>query len=77
MALLRNSIATQCHCVESQRDGQVIASDANPRLCDKTNSQSRNATACVGCRYDFEHEHEHEHGAGRMGLRICVLAPHP
>ncbi len=46
--------------VESQRDGQVIASDANPRLCERTNSQSRNATAGVGFGCDFEHEHEHE-----------------
>jgi hypothetical protein len=47
--------------VESQRDGQVIASDANPRSRDRTNSPSRNATACVDCGCDSEHEHEHEH----------------
>ena len=47
--------------VESQRDGQVIASDANPRSCGRTNSQSRNATAFVGLGCDSEHEHEHEH----------------
>ena len=46
--------------IESQRDGQVIASDANPRSRGGTNSQSRNATTCVGCGCDFEHEHEHE-----------------
>ncbi len=50
--------------VESQRDGQVIASDANPRSCGRTNLLSRNATACVGFGCDSEHEHEHEHGYG-------------
>ncbi len=45
------------YAIESQRDGQMIASDANPRLCVRTNSQSRNATACVDCGCDSEHEH--------------------
>jgi hypothetical protein len=54
--------------VESQRDGHVIASDANPRSRDKTNSQSRNATTCVnfGCDSEHEHEHEHRHGNGQL-----------
>jgi hypothetical protein len=43
--------------VESQRDGQVIASDANPRSRGRANSQSRNATACVGCVCDSDSEH--------------------
>jgi hypothetical protein len=57
---------TAFSAVESQRDGQVIASDANPRLGGGMNSQSRNATACVGfgCDSEHEHEHEHEHGYG-------------
>ena len=48
--------------VESQRDGQVIASDANPRSRGRANSQSRNATACVGCVCDSDSEHEHGGG---------------
>jgi hypothetical protein len=62
--------------IESQRDGQAIASDANPRLCGRTNSQSRNATTCAGCGCDSEHEHEHEHEHeyeyedGRWGLAV-------
>ncbi len=62
--------------IESQRDGQMIASDANPRLRGRANSQSRNATACVDCGCDSDSdsdsdpdsdsdsdsEHEHEHG---------------
>jgi hypothetical protein len=64
--------------VESQRDGQVIASDANPRSRDRTNSQSRNATACVGCGCDAEYEYEYEYEAGRTdGGRHLGFGPSP